>query len=115
MENVLRSDTSGTPESVTAKYELLQRPETYELTLPAAPPPGTANGAMVSQREYEATLAIYQARNALQIAQEEGVDAYAHDTLMRAEALARQAQQIPNRRGNRDRIVMLARQAAPDR
>jgi hypothetical protein len=111
MENVLRPDTSGMPEPVAAKYELLQRPESYEVTLPPAPPPGASNGAMVSQREYEAVLAIYQARNAIQIAQAEGVDTYAHSTLLRAEELVQQAQQIPDRKGNRDRIVMLARQA----
>ena len=67
---------------------------------------------MDSQREYEALLALYQARNAIQIAQAEGADSYAHDTLQRAESLAQEAQQIPNRKANRDRIVMLARQAA---
>lgn len=111
MENVLRSDTNGTPEPVAAKYELLQRPESYEVTLPPAPASGTSSGAMVSQREYEAVLAIYQANNAIQLARAEDVDAYARSTLLRAEDLARQAQQIPDRRANRDRIVMLARQA----
>jgi hypothetical protein len=111
LENVLRPDTSGTPEPVTAKYELLQRPEAYEVTLANPPSSGTSSGAMVSQREYEAVLAIYQANNAIQLARAEGVDAYAHSTLVRAEELARQAQQMPDRKGNRDRIVMLARQA----
>jgi hypothetical protein len=111
MENVLRPDTIGASEPVAAKYELLQRPENYEVTLPPAPPLGAPNGTMVSQREYEALLAIYQAQNAIQIAQAEGVDAYAHSTLLRAEGLAQQAQQIPDRKGNRNRIVMLARQA----
>jgi hypothetical protein len=111
MENVLRPDTIGASEPVLAKYELLQRPENYEVTLPPAPAPGATNGRMVSQWEYEALLAIYQAQNAVQIAQAEGVDAYAHTTLLRAEGLVQQAQQIPDRKANRDRIVMLARQA----
>ena len=110
MENVLRSDTVGASEPIAAKYELLRRPENYEVTLPA-PQSGTATGPMVSQREYEALLALYQARNAIQIAQAEGADSYAHDTLQRAESLAQEAQQIPDRKANRDRIVMLARQA----
>ena len=113
LENVMRPDTVGFSEPVSAKYELLQRPEFYELTVPPAPQlGGAAGGPLVSQREYEALLAIYQAQNAIQIAQSEGVDAYAHSTLARAEGLAAQAQQIPDRKGNRDRIVMLARQAA---
>ena len=97
---------------MSAKFELLQRPENYELTVQPLPRPGApAGGPLVSQREYEALLAIYQAQNAIQIAQAEGVDTYAHTTLVRAEGLIQQAQQIPDRKGNRDRIVMLARQA----
>ena len=111
MENVLRSDTVGASEPIAARYELLQRPENFEVTLPD-PQTAIATGPMVSQWEYEALLALYQARNAIQIAQAEGVDSYAHDTLQRAESLAQQAQQIPDRKANRDRIVMLARQAA---
>ena len=111
MENVLRADTIGTSEPVSAKYELLPRVETYTVNLP---PPGTGagNGAMVSQREYEAVLAIYQARNAIQIARAEGVDARAQTTLEKAEHLAQQAEQIPNRKANSERVISLARQAA---
>lgn len=111
MENVLRPDTIGTSEPISAKYELLQRPENSEVTVtqPSLAPTG---GQKVSQKEYEALLALYQAQNAIQIAQAEGDDAYAHDTLSRAEDLEKQAQQIPHRGDNRDKIVMLARQAA---
>ena len=66
---------------------------------------------MVSQREYEAVLAIYQARNAIQIAKSEGVDARAQGTLEKAEHLAQQAEQIPDRKNNSERVIMLARQA----
>jgi hypothetical protein len=110
MENVLRPDTIGSSEPISAKYELLQRPENYEVTLPSRQPPGST-GPLVSQKEYEALLAIYQAQNAIQIAKAEGDDAYAHETLSRAENLQQQAQQMPNRGDNRDKIVMLARQA----
>ncbi len=110
MENVLRSDTIGASEPISAKYELLQRPENYEVTLPS--PSTVASGPLVSQKEYEAIMALYQAQNAIQIAKAEGDDTYAHDTLSRAESLEEQAQQIPHRGDNRDRIVMLARQAA---
>ena len=72
MENVLRPDTIGASEPVFAKYELLPRAETYTVNLP--PSGAVASGPMVSQREYEAVLAIYQARNAIQIAKSEGVD-----------------------------------------
>jgi hypothetical protein len=109
MDNVLRPDTIGSSEPVSAKYELLQRPENFEVTLPAQA--NAASGPLVSQKEYEALVALYQAQNAIQIAKAEGDDTYAHETLSRAESLEQQAQQIPNRGDNRDRIVTLARQA----
>ena len=110
MENVLRPDTVGTAEQVSAKYELLPRAENYTVTLS---PPGrnSGNGLMVSQREYEAVLALYQARNAIQIARAEGVDTRARETLQKAEHLAQEAEQIPDRKTNSERVIMLARQA----
>jgi hypothetical protein len=110
MENVLRPDTVGTAEQVSAKYELLPRAESYTVTLqPAGAASG--NGPMVSQREYEAVLALYQARNAIQIARAEGVDARARETIEKAERLAQEAEQIPDRKNNSERVIMLARQA----
>ncbi len=110
MENVLRPDTIGSSEPVSAKYELLPRAETYTVDLqPAGAAAG--NGPMVSQREYEAVLAIYQARNAIQIAKSEGLDARAQGTLEKAEHLEQQAEQIPDKKNNSDRVIMLARQA----
>jgi hypothetical protein len=64
MENVLRPDTVGASEQVSAKYELLPRTENYTVNL-QSPGAAAGNGPMVSQREYEAVLAIYQARNAI--------------------------------------------------
>jgi len=110
MENVLRPDTIGTSEPVSAKYELLPRAETYTVNL-QQPGAANGNGPMVSQREYEAVLAIYQARNAIQIAKSEGLDARAQGTIEKAERLAQQAEQIPDRKNNSERVIMLARQA----
>jgi hypothetical protein len=110
MENVLRPDTIGTSEPVSAKYELLPRVETYTVNL-QAPGAAAGNGPMVSQREYEAVLAIYQARNAIQIAKADGVDARAQGTLQKAEQLMQQAEQIPDRKANSERVISLARQA----
>jgi len=110
MENVLRPDTIGTSEPVSAKYELLSRVENFTVTLQ---PPGAAagNGPMVSQREYEAVLAIYQARNAIQIAKAEGVDGRAQGTLQKAEHLMEEAERISDRKANSERVISLARQA----
>jgi len=111
MENVLRPDTIGTAEQVSAKYELLPRTDNYTVSL-APPADGRAKPVMVSQREYEVQVALYQARNAIQIAKAERVDAYAADTLGKAERLAQQAEQTPDRKAYSERIIMLARQAA---
>jgi hypothetical protein len=111
LENVLRQDTAGASEPVSAKYELLPRAEGYQISLTGNGGGAPSNGPMVSQREYEAVLAVYQARNAIQIARAEGVDSRAHDVLQKAERLAQQAEEIPDRKSNSERIVMLARQA----
>jgi len=111
MENVLRPDTVGTSEQVSAKYELLPRAENYTVNLsPDAKIKG--GGPMVSQREYEAVLALYQARNAIQIARAEGVETRARETLQKAEHLEQEAEQIPDRKNNSERVISLARQAA---
>ncbi len=111
MENVLRPDTVGTSEQVSAKYELLPRAENYTVNL-SPDVKSSGNGPMVSQREYEAVLALYQAQNAIQIARAEGVDGRARETLQKAEHLEREAEQIPNRKANSERVISLARQAA---
>jgi len=110
MENVLRPDTVGSAEQVSAKYELLPRAESYTVNLPPASV-SAGPGAMVSQREYEAVLALYQARNAIQIAKAERVGARARETLEKAERLAQEAEQIKDRKANSERVIMLARQA----
>jgi hypothetical protein len=112
MENVLRPDTIGTAEQVSAKYELLPRADNYTVSLASPADARAAKPVLVSQREYEVQVALYQARNAIQIARAERVDVYAPDTLGKAERLAQQAEQTPDRKAHSDRIIMLARQAA---
>jgi len=112
MENVLRPDTIGTAEQVSAKYELLPRADNYTVSLASPADARAAKPVLVSQREYEVQVALYQARNAIQIARAERVDVYAPDTLGKAERLAQQAEQTPDRKAYSDRIIMLARQAA---
>ena len=112
MENVLRPDTIGTAEQVSAKYELLPRADNYTVSLASPADARTTKPVLVSQREYEVQVALYQARNAIQIARAERVDVYAPDTLGKAERLAQQAEQTPDRTAHSDRIIMLARQAA---
>ena len=110
VENVLRPDTIGSSEPVSAKYDLLPRADTYTVNLDPATP-SNEKAHLVSQQEYEVISAIYQAQNAIQIAKSEHADTYASDTLSRAEQLLQQAEQFRDRKANHERIIALARQA----
>lgn len=107
LENVLQPGTIGKVEELDAKYELLPR-KTFTYNKPAA----EAEGAMMSMPEYEATVALYQAQNAIQIAKGAGADRYASDSLAKAEQLYEQARGVPDKKAQSKQIVMLAREAA---
>src|ERR1700683_3896590 len=90
LENVVRADTVGTAEQVTANYELMQR-GTYTYDMSKAREPITDFSPKVP-------LEIYEARNAVSIAQSAGADSLAPDAVQtaadaRAIALQRAAQQ----------------------
>jgi hypothetical protein len=106
MENVLIPGTIGKVEEVNATYELLPR---KEFTWNAAPQ-SAATGKLVSREEYDAITAIYQAQNAIQIAEAENAQKYAPETLARARSLYEQAKRYPANLSTE--IVSIARQAA---
>ena len=74
LENVVRSDTKGTSEAVTAKYELMERggylPTGYKFD------PVVLNANL--------PLEFYEARNAVRIAKSEGAEQYAGESYQRA-------------------------------
>jgi len=74
LENVVRTDTKGTFETVNAKYELMERggyiPTGYKFD------PVVLNSKL--------PLEFFEARNALRIAQSEGAETYASDSYQRA-------------------------------
>lgn len=106
MENAVRPDTVAKVEQVNASYELLPRGAyTYN---PAA---RAVSGAPVSQAEYDAIVAVYQAENAIQIARAAGAQQYAADRLARAEQDLRQARYFPRKQLSNE-VVSLAREAA---
>jgi outer membrane protein OmpA-like peptidoglycan-associated protein len=76
MENFIRNDTQGTIENIDAKYELMGRGE-YVVRVPAS-----------EIRPYtidrKVPLELYEARNAIRIAQWTGADRYATDTFDKA-------------------------------
>ena len=78
-ENLVRPDTIGAREAVTAKYELMPRGQ-YTLNLQPAERRSVDAGARLSFDRYEAVLELYQAENAIQIAHSLGADRFAPDT-----------------------------------
>src|SRR5438105_2783782 len=102
MENQIRSDTVGKTVVIDVKYELMPRGH-YTYTVPSNVDQ-TRNLPKVSMAEYETQLEVYQALNAVQIAQSQGADRYASDTFGKAQALLRSAQELRARNADRSMI-----------
>ena len=110
MENRVRPDTTGKIEQVQAKYELMPRGE-YTWQEPSGFAGDVANGPKVSMNRYEAILEIYEAQNALGIAQAAHAEKYAPQTYARAQQLYTNAQQMESHKGDTSVIVQDAREA----
>ncbi len=111
-ENRVREDTIGKIEEVNAKYELLPRGH-YTWNVSSQLQSEVANAPKVSMRKYEALLELYQAQNAIAIAQKAGADRYAANTFAKAQALLTEAEQLnANKNGDSHRVVDSAREAA---
>ena len=111
-ENVVRPDTIGAREEVTAKYELMPRGQ-YTLNLqPSQLHYFNGEGEKLSYDRYEAVLELYQAENAVQIARSLGADQYAPDSMSKAATLLGQAQDMSARRMDTHAIVSAAREAS---
>ena len=113
-ENVIRPETIGKREVVRAKYELLPRSR-YTMVV--------NTGVTARQRpeeearklpydRYEALLEVYEAQNAVQMAQAVGADKYATDIFGKAENLLQEAQRMNAGKGDTHVIVSEAREAA---
>jgi len=100
MENEVRPETLGKIEYIDAKYELLQRGHYQKLanTLQLQPDP-------------KVPIEIYEARNAVQIAQSSGADKYAADTFQKAQTTLQQAESYLKRK-QRKPAIMIARETA---
>jgi outer membrane protein OmpA-like peptidoglycan-associated protein len=110
-ENVVRPDTIGTREEVVAKYELLPRGQ-YTMTVQ----PGQlrfvdAQAEKLPYDRYEAVLELYQAENAVAIAQSLGAAQFAPDSFSKAVTLLSQAQGMNARKMDTHAIVSGAREA----
>ena len=112
LENVLRPDTVGVREEVSAKYDLMPRGQYTMSVQPAQLRSVTPETGKLSYDRYEAVLDLYQAVNAIQIAQSMGADRYAPDTFKKAVTLLNDAQGLETRKGDTRAIVANAREAA---
>jgi outer membrane protein OmpA-like peptidoglycan-associated protein len=100
MENEVRSTTLGKFELIDAKYELLQRGQYQKL----------ANSLQL-RPDPKVPVEIYEARNAVQIAQSSGADKYAADSFQKAQTTLKQAEDYLNRK-QRKPAIMIARETA---
>jgi len=111
LENAVRPDTNGPAEPIQAKYELLPRGH-YTYEVPESMAAAEGSGPRLSMDEYQQVLELYQARNAVQIAEAAGAGQYAPDVLDRAEALLRQAEEAHHHGAGTSAVVTIARQAS---
>lgn len=109
-ENRVRPDTIGGTEPIHARFELLPR-GSYTYNVPADLR-ALNNGPKVSMDKYEQIVEVYQAQNAVQIAQSQGADQYAPDVLAKAEQELDNARQMQTNRAGRSAVVTMARTAA---
>ncbi len=110
-ENIVRPDTIGKREQVSARYELLPRGQ-YTMTIQPGQlhSPGPETGKLSYDR-YEAVLELYQAENAVQIAKSLGAAQFAPESYNKAATLLSQAQDMNARKMDTHAIVSAAREA----
>jgi outer membrane protein OmpA-like peptidoglycan-associated protein len=110
-ENVVRPDTIGTREEVVAKYELLPRGQ-YAMTIQPGQLRFTdAEAEKLPYDRYEAVLELYQAENAVAIAQSLGAAQFAPESFSKAVTLLSQARNMNARKMDAHAIVSGAREA----
>lgn len=102
-ENEVLSDTTGTIEQVDAKFELLKRGSYTTNVTSSQVTPFPIKG--------EAPLDIYEAQNAIRIAQWAGADQMASGTLQRAETDLQNAQAGEDHRGDKKDVISDSREA----
>lgn len=110
LENRVRPDTEGKIEQVQAKYELMPRGQ-YTWQEPAQIDLAAANAPKVSMDRYEAILELYEAQNAIGIAQTANAEHYAPQTFAKAQQLYQAAQSLESTKAPSSVIVQDAREA----
>ena len=95
MQNEVRAGTVGKIETVDAKYELLKRGEYEKLS-----------NALQLTPDPKIPVEIYEARNAVQIAQSSGADKYAAETFQKAKTTLAQAENYLKRKQRKPAIMI---------
>lgn len=108
LENQIRPDTVGKAMPVQVHYELMA-PGHYTYDVPANMSAPT--GPMVSMDEYTATLELYQAQNAVQIARARGAEQYAPEVFRKADDELLAAQRLHDEKADKNAVVTAARTA----
>jgi outer membrane protein OmpA-like peptidoglycan-associated protein len=103
MENIIRKDTSGTLETVDAKYELLKRGQ-YTLNI------GESKLSNVTA-DLKVPLELREAREAIAIAKAQGADKYAADTMQKVATDMQNAEGFYMSRKNEKEMITDAREA----
>ena len=109
-ESRVRPDTIGSTEPIHARFELLPR-GTYTYNVPDDLR-ALNSGPKVSMNRYEQIVEIYQAQNAVQIAQAQGAEQYAPDVISKAAQELSNARQLEASHAGRSSVVTAARKAA---
>ena len=103
LENVVRSDTAGTFEQVTANYELIQRGQYTYIASKAKDD--------IANLSPKIPLEVYEARNAVAIAQTAGADTLALDAYQKSLASLNQAESLLKNKSNKKEVIAAARDA----
>ncbi len=101
LENAIRKNTKGKV-FVVDNYQLMKRTQYEQMANPLA----------LSLDLKNIPLAMYEARNSVQIAKSRGADKYAPDIFSKAEGGLKLAENALARKANRKEIISLARQVA---
>jgi outer membrane protein OmpA-like peptidoglycan-associated protein len=101
MENEVRPDTEGSIEEVDAKFDLLQRGDYSTIDTNADAP----------RLDPRIPLSLYEARNAVKIAQALGAEKYALPSFQKAQQLLQQAEDAQKHGVMRKNVEMSAREA----
>jgi len=104
MQNVVDKKTSGVIEQVNAHYTLLPR-GAYAQTA------GRHSVLHPIGRNGHSPLELYEAENAVQIAQAAGADRYASDTMKTAQTALQNAEEYQVHEKNRKEVITFAREA----